>query len=543
MAVTRKLTRPAPLETLALRVMAGRPALLLVAGFAVGTLILRLPTFFEPPWHTDEGIFAAVAQKVVSGGQLYADAWESKPPLFLYIYVAVAKLFGAGVLPLRLVVAGAALASELALLAIGLRIMGRRQALLAAGILAVLLAVPFWEGNLASPDALAVMPTTLAVLCVLSHDRGHTTDVRLLLAGLLFGLAFLIRQPSAVVAAAVVVWLLLDGRPWLRSGLLIAGGALAVVAPVVLAFALFGSLRWFWDANVDFFLSYVPSGREVPFQERPLIFLPALAAVGALFVYRRRGAMPRWGLPALWLTFTLAAALLSGRPYPHYLLPAFPPLALLLAMLAPHVRPSWRPRREHAPALGIALSVALLWLAVVRPAFGGNLLAMHYTRGPTYYANFAAWATGLKDREAYNDCFDRRVNLTRRLAATLEGLGARDQSVYIWGEYPWVYSLAGAEPATPYMTSFYVLLIPYLDVELGATLAAAEPRFIVMGGDAWPRVHDARGILPRRFRNATRALNALIAARYEQVAVVGRARVFQRVPERQPAGERLALDK
>ncbi|HEY4684730.1 MAG TPA: hypothetical protein VII57_01655, partial [Dehalococcoidia bacterium] len=83
MAVTRKLTRPAPLQTLALRAMAGRPALLLVAGFAVGTLILRLPTFFEPPWHTDEGIFAAVAQKVVSGGQLYADAWESKPPLFL----------------------------------------------------------------------------------------------------------------------------------------------------------------------------------------------------------------------------------------------------------------------------------------------------------------------------------------------------------------------------------------------------------------------------------------------------------------------------
>src|SRR3970040_1762651 len=106
MGVTGKLTRPAPLETLALRVMAGRPALLLVAGFAVGTLILRLPTFFEPPWHTDEGLFAAVAQKVVSGGQLYADAWESTAPLFLYIYVAVAKLFGAGVLPLRLVVAG-----------------------------------------------------------------------------------------------------------------------------------------------------------------------------------------------------------------------------------------------------------------------------------------------------------------------------------------------------------------------------------------------------------------------------------------------------
>src|SRR3972149_1766790 len=238
MAVTRKLTRPAPLQTLALRGRGGRPALPLVPGSAVGPLPLRLPTFFEQPWQTEEGELAAVYAEVVSGGQRRGHAWESKPPLFLYIYVAVAKLFGAGVLPLRLVVAGAALASELALLAIGLRIMGRRQALLAAGILAVLLAVPFWEGNLASPDALAVMPTTLAVLCVLSHDRGHTTDVRLLLAGLLFGLAFLIRQPSAVVAAAVVVWLLLDGRPWLRGGLLIAGGALGGVGPAGLAFSL-----------------------------------------------------------------------------------------------------------------------------------------------------------------------------------------------------------------------------------------------------------------------------------------------------------------
>ena len=32
-----------------------------------GTILLRLPSFFEPPWNTDEGTFAAVAQRVLAG--------------------------------------------------------------------------------------------------------------------------------------------------------------------------------------------------------------------------------------------------------------------------------------------------------------------------------------------------------------------------------------------------------------------------------------------------------------------------------------------
>src|SRR5690349_25047888 len=94
---------------------------LILLAFAIFTAIVRLPTFFEPPWHTDEGIFQAVAQKVANGGDLYADAWESKPPLFLYIYVATLKLFGPGVLALRVLSAIAALLTEVAAFGIARR--------------------------------------------------------------------------------------------------------------------------------------------------------------------------------------------------------------------------------------------------------------------------------------------------------------------------------------------------------------------------------------------------------------------------------------
>jgi hypothetical protein len=176
--------------------------------------------------------------------------------------------------------------------------------------------------------------------------------------------------------------------------------------------------------------------------------------------------------------------------------------------------------------------VLALWLCVVRPQFEGNLMAMRYTKGPDYYVNFVSWGLGLKSDAAYNDYFDRRVNLTQRLASELGDLGSESERLYIWGEYPWVYALAESTPADRYMTSFYTLLIPYLDWKLRPSLDASDPRFIVVMSDAWPRHRDDTGVLQSRYARATRSLNALLAERYELALAVGRARVFRRTVER-----------
>ncbi|HLF77021.1 MAG TPA: glycosyltransferase family 39 protein [Dehalococcoidia bacterium] len=518
-----------------------RRTLILVLGFALATALLRLPSFFEPPWHTDEGIFQAVAQRVATGGQLYADAWESKPPLFIYIYVAIIEVFGAGVLPLRIVSAVMALATELTLFCIALRFVDRRWATAAAALLAVCLAVPFWEGNLALTETFCLLPTCLGVLCLLRGEErpGRAGWLLLLAGGALFGAAVLIRQTTALVALGTMLWFMLNGQEWRRPLLGLTLGGAAVVLPVVVAFALFGSFYWFWDANVGFFFAYVPSGEQLPIHYRPLILLPVLATIVALAVYRRRGETPAWGLPALWLTLALAGALLTGRPYSHYFLQVFPPLALLAVLVAPQLRPSWRPRWSQAPAFVVAGTLALLWLGVVRPEFDGNYFAARYTKQDGYYANFAGWLLGTRDRDAYERYFDQRVPNTLRLQQTLERLGARGEDVYIWGEYPWLYALAGSRPATPYMTSFYTLLIPYLDTRLGDALAGADPRFIVTFADVWPKHNDETGVMQRRFATATRAVKSLLAERYVLVASTGRARVFERTLDRPMVGPRI----
>ena len=77
--------------------------------------LLRIPSFFEPVWHTDEGTFAGVAEGIVRGRDIYSQAWESKPPLFLYLYAGIFKLFGAGMLQLKVAAAIAALSTQFAL--------------------------------------------------------------------------------------------------------------------------------------------------------------------------------------------------------------------------------------------------------------------------------------------------------------------------------------------------------------------------------------------------------------------------------------------
>jgi hypothetical protein len=168
------------------------------------------------------------------------------------------------------------------------------------------------------------------------------------------------------------------------------------------------------------------------------------------------------------------------------------------------------------------------WFYVVVPMFSGNAFAMHYTRGPSYYANFAGWALGLRSDQAYDNYFDRRVALTRSLDETLERFNAEGQKVYIWGEYPWVYPLAHVEPATRYMTSFYVLLLPYLDVQLAGTLNQEKPAYIVVMSDAKPKLPSPSPIIDQRWNNAIKGLNGVLARDYQHIATVGRAQVYRR---------------
>ena len=498
---------------------------LAVAG-CLAVLVLRIPSFFEPAWHTDEGTFAGVAQGLLHGRGLYSQAWESKPPLFLLSYAGIFKLLGTGVWQPKLAAALAAITTQLIVFLIGRHLMSNFRALVASVLTGVILAVPFWDGNLALSEVLSLPFECAAVLIAISRfDReGTRGDAWQCLAGGLFGAAFLMRQPAILALPCVAVWLIFAQQPSVRRLGLLGFGASVPLLLAGIIFAFDGSFAWFWNANVSYFFYYIPTGNRLTDALLPFLFLPLLVTLALLLVgHLRRQAVPVWALPALWYSAAFIGSLLNGKDYSHYLLLTAPPLMLLLAALWPG---SLRLSRRHIrwEVFTLALVVGISWFAVVGNVYG-DPLGRHWTKGLNYYGNFLEYATHRKSRLRYEAFFDKRTETTVALDALLGRIHAQGKSAYIWGEYPWVYALADLTPFSRYVTSYYILEDDERGSELMTELSHNPPSIIVIASDAEPR--PDRPPTKERYALMLESLEAYVAGHYRLVGQAGAATVFE----------------
>src|ERR1700730_4152344 len=63
-------------------------------GIVLLTIAIRLPSLLHPLPIDDEETYSLVANEIVDGGRVYADAVERKPPLLFWTYAAVYKVAG-----------------------------------------------------------------------------------------------------------------------------------------------------------------------------------------------------------------------------------------------------------------------------------------------------------------------------------------------------------------------------------------------------------------------------------------------------------------
>jgi len=45
--------------------------------------LLRIPSFLEPHWYTDEAGYVTTARSLLEGKVLYSQVWNNKPPIHL----------------------------------------------------------------------------------------------------------------------------------------------------------------------------------------------------------------------------------------------------------------------------------------------------------------------------------------------------------------------------------------------------------------------------------------------------------------------------
>ena len=310
----------------------------------------------------DEPRYAWITRDMLETGdwvtpRLYGKPWFEKPVLYYWSAALSFKLFGVSEAAARLPSALSALFATLALGWLAWRTCGEECARW------LLLLLPTSVGMIgfshaASTDMPFAGMLTIALVCaavvlgLVKDDRTpilpKTPWLALVLFGFFLGLAVLAKGPAAVILSggAVFSWALSSKR-W--------RDAFRLLHPVAIASFCLTALPWYIlcaRRNPEFFRVFIiehnfkryltPEFQHVqPFWYYAVVlvvaFLPwtflllaaAAAGIGRLLEIRKLDGITRLAL--CWSVFCLVFFTISKSKLPGYILPAFPPIAFLLA--------------------------------------------------------------------------------------------------------------------------------------------------------------------------------------------------------------------
>ena len=333
----------------------------------------------------DEPRYMAIARVMSRSGdwvtpRLYGQPWFEKPVLYYWAAGIMFRLFGVGEFAARLPAALAALLATTVMAWAALRSYGLDAAWLALVMLPTTV-VTIGLARAATPDMLfSALLAAAAVSAAEMLEKKQSGQLARLAFGVSLGAATLAKGPAAVVlaAGAVFLWALISGK--LRA-------VFRLAHPVCIAAFLVVAAPWYvlcaWR-NPEFLRVFIVEQNfsryfTIVFDHvHPFWFFgPILLAATvpwtilllplALDAFARVRRNQEWkDSPALffgcWAVFPLFFFSFSQSKLPGYVLPAVPPLILLLATtLAPRLND----RTKHTG----------LWLALVACAFPALPLA------------------------------------------------------------------------------------------------------------------------------------------------------------------------
>ena len=299
-------------------------------------LLLMLPGLFFGPGQ-DQGIFMVIGRGILHGQTPYLDLWDHKPPL-IYVVSALADLMPGDYWAWLWIFSIAAVTAT----GYVIRLMTNRVTAVIATVL--LASYPATQGG--------GMTETFATLAAAAAFWWATRD-RWVLVGAAAGVALL---TSLQLLALIPALLVLGGRRGILPGL---GGALVVIAPVVLWLGLAGALPAAWDAVAVYSRVYLDLDPSLDLR----VYLPfaglMLLPLVPLALHRPTG---RTEVAAMvWVGLGLLVVLANGRLFPHYLTPLLVPLAILAGSTIRHFR------RRQWLMLAVILTT-LVWGVALAPA-------------------------------------------------------------------------------------------------------------------------------------------------------------------------------
>ena len=429
-------------------------------GIVLLTVAIRLPSLLHPQPIDSEAMYSVVANEIVDGGRPYADAVERKPPLLFWTYAAIFKVAGKfDWKALHMVALVWTLCAMAGLYVIGRELFDRNTGLIAALFYSVF--QPWWTWKTLAFDAEMLMNLPIIWAWAIAFGRSSSRlRPELFPAGALLGAAFLLKQPAAIAAVPLGIYLLLPSYRASRS-LTRTNSVIQATIFTVGFFAVLGLVTIvLWKQGIlhDAFY-WTIADHDIPhvFWQKGIVITLAFLGVclplviGAMMACRDKSEIWARRPPERTALFGLLVASAMGaaagaRFYPHYYVQLIPPLALLAA---PYYARLWS-RTIRPPHWLLRPAVTYAWLGLTVIAFSIE----HWTR-----------------------LAPRRV--PSEAARYLSTHSSRDDRIFVWGQTPEIYLDAYRRPASRYITTF-----PLTGYVFGGPIPGFDTRRRILPG-AW----------------------------------------------------------
>lgn len=433
---------------------------LVVLGIVLLTIAIRLPSLLHPQPIDSESIYSVVANEIVDGGRPYVDAVERKPPLLFWTYAAIFKVAGKhNWMALHVVALIWTLGTMAGLYFIGRRLFDRSTGLIAAVFYGIFQHWGTWKNLTLDGEMLMNLPLVWA-WAIAFRPASSKLRPELFVAGALLCAAFLLKQPAAIAAVPLGIYLLLPSYrarrslSWLRS----FAHAVILTAGFFTTLALVTAILWKQGILHDaFYWTIVDHDIPYMFWRRAFVHTAAFVGaclpllLGAAFALRDRDQVwaqkraERIALLGLLLAAMIGAAA-GARFYFHYYVQLVPPLALLAA---PYYAQLWSGKLQP-PHWLMRPAVTYVWLGLTVIAFSiSHWIGLASKREPTETGRYLSERSAPEDR------------------------------IFVWGQNGKIYLEARRRPACRYVATF-----PLTGYVFGGPIPGFDTRTRIVPG-AW----------------------------------------------------------
>lgn len=432
-------------------------------------LILRIPSLFEPYWYGDEGIYLVLGQAIRKGVTLYSHIHDNKPPTLYYLAAFAQTVFGFRLLLLFFMATSVYFFHRLSQF-----FLSKKGAKIATFIFVILTSIPLLEGTIANAEVFMLLPTIIGVLLLV---KPKPKVQNLIFSGLLLGFAFTIKIPVAIEFAFLCLWLFIDNLNSFQKAFFkiknILIFCIAFLLPIIfwaVYYYLQGAFVPFLNAslfqNFGYLSSWSTGNQTSSVSSGGVVtrFIILLISWALIFLLKNKEIISKkFSFLLFWFSATIFGSLLSGRPYPHYLIQVLPPLTLIVVECF-----SFKEKKKQilsACSLFLFIFIVFKFKFYFYPVF-------------SYYSNFYSYTIGQKSKADYRNYFGSQTNDIYQISDFINTNTNSTDKIFVWGDQAYIYALSNRLPSSKYVASYHIADFNGYQSTMNK-IKASLPKFIV----------------------------------------------------------------